>query len=167
MIYWTQSMIYDLKRSVDLRWLLMSGAIFILRWSCFMYLNYHIQQAGIIKCLQTFIYIYKQIFLANHSWSRKHISSSVGRGRRRSLLPKVNWELRNFDCSYKSPFQLASILLPLFHLLYRSWFASFCSHFHVMSLIALIYHKLVVASKRLVTYSYLLHGSQFPLLQSK
>ena len=138
------------------------------RWSCFMYLNYHIQQAGIIKCLQTFIYISKQIFLANHSWSRKNnISSSVGRGRRRSLLPKVNWELRNFDCSYKSPFQLASILLPLFHLLYRSWFASFCSHFHVMSLIALIYHKLVVASKRLVTYSYLLHGSQFPLLQSK
>ena len=160
-------MIIDLNRSIDLRWLLMSGAIFILRWSCFMYLNYHIQQAGIIKCLQTFIYIYKPIFLANHSWSRKNISSSVGRGRRRSLLPKVNWELRNFDCSYKSPFQLASILLPLFHLLYRSWFASFCSHFHVMSLIALIYHKLVVASKRLVTYSYLLHGSQFPLLQSK
>ena len=98
---------------------------------------------------------------------KKNISSSVGKGRRRSLLPKVNWELRNFDCSYKSPFQLASILLPLFHLLYRSWFASFCSHFHVMSLIALIYHKLVVASKRLVTYSYPLHGSQFPSLQSK
>ena len=108
-------MIIDLNRSIDLSWLLMSDAIFILRWSCFMYLNYHIQQAGIIKCLQTFIYIYKQIFLANHSWSRKNnISSSVGKGRRRSLLPKVNWELRNFDCSYKSPFQLASILLPPF-----------------------------------------------------
>ena len=28
-------MIFDLKRSIDLRWLLMFGAIFILRWSCF------------------------------------------------------------------------------------------------------------------------------------
>ena len=28
-------MIIDLDRSKDLRWLLMSGAIFILRWSCF------------------------------------------------------------------------------------------------------------------------------------
>ena len=106
-------MIIDLNRSIDLRWLLMSGAIFILRWSCFMYLNYHIQQAGIIKCLQTFIYIYKQIFLSILG-PDKNISSSVGKGRRRSLLPKVNWELRNFDCSYKSPFQLASILIPPF-----------------------------------------------------
>ena len=29
------SMIYDLKRFIDLRWLVMSGAIFIVRWSCF------------------------------------------------------------------------------------------------------------------------------------
>ena len=28
-------MIIDLKRSIDQRWLLMSGAIFILRWSCY------------------------------------------------------------------------------------------------------------------------------------
>ena len=36
LIYWTQwSMIYKDQLSVCIRWLLMSGAIFILRWSCF------------------------------------------------------------------------------------------------------------------------------------
>ena len=32
--------IYDLKRSVALRWLLMSGAIFILGWSCWLCFHY-------------------------------------------------------------------------------------------------------------------------------